>query len=268
MPSKPIEIASNNNVLRAEAPESWTNPSNVAVQVFDTDGTDMLFRTTGKIGSTPDAGATVTIITDGTSTVEDGDIVTITDTESYNGTWVALNCDSPVSFDISATYVSDASSGTWTHEKAATIYAGATLGSAASYQANSVTLAGTPATLIEDDLIRIGSDAEGWDECRVYSYNSSTKEVELKNHRLKHSHASGVAVKGRWFTYALPTVLDDWEGVDEVSVVWINAGTKDVPFTEDREVLKRKADFQGLREHFKERFPRLSEITESNVQNK
>ena len=102
------------------------------------------------------------------------------------------------------------------------------------------------------DLIRIGSDAEGWQQAVVESYNSGSQTITTTD-RWNYVFSSGAALEARFATYELDA--SGWaDSVREVTAEWIPTGDA-ATIVDTWRVLKRVADVGGLEETFKVSYP-------------
>jgi hypothetical protein len=137
---------------------------------------------------------------------------------------------------------------------AATLYTSTILDAAIARGRNTGTLDSGASNLSSGQLIKIGTALEGWEECEVETYNSSTKVFTLKS-RLNRAHAAGAAVIGRDMTVAIDVSGSTWEGVEDVTVEWDCTDLDSLPLIETWQVLERKHDVSGLEGEFKRRYP-------------
>lgn len=135
---------------------------------------------------------------------------------------------------------------------AATLYAGDTTATAISKLSKTATIT-TGTAVIDGQILAVGSDAYGWKEMVVESYDSSTKLITFKE-RFQEALPAGVYIKGRELSYTLDASGDDWDFTGDVSVVWTPAGISELPFTQLFTVLKRESASGGLESKFAVQF--------------
>jgi hypothetical protein len=144
---------------------------------------------------------------------------------------------------------------------AATFTAATTTSAAVQVQDREVPMAADK-SWVSDDVLRVGSAAQGWQQMIVDTYTAATKIAVFKE-RFHTAYASGSDVQGRTVTYAVDA--SGWAStINEVTVQWIN-DTDDLPVVETWRVLKRVKDVGGLEEIFRATYPtEYSEIQQDS----
>lgn len=104
-----------------------------------------------------------------------------------------------------------------------------------------------------DSIVSVGSDAYGYREMVVDSYNASTQTVTFKD-RFNEALPAGVSVIGREMSYTVDASGSDFDFIGDVSVVWTPTGISELPFTELFTVLKRESASGGLATKFEAQF--------------
>jgi hypothetical protein len=137
---------------------------------------------------------------------------------------------------------------------AATLWTATTLSAAASVGDSTITL--TAATLSPGDRLEIAASASGpKEQIEVRSYNSSTKVVTLARD-LRFAHANTTAVKGLFATYDLDTsTVATWPKSKQVVLIWIPAGSDDLPHHERGEVANFDFGVPDFEERFRALYP-------------
>jgi hypothetical protein len=116
----------------------------------------------------------------------------------------------------------------------------------------------TGGTWKNGDLVRIGSDAIGWQNTIVESYVSGTKTLSIQDF-FDHEFPIGVAVQHRVMTYDLDTDTDDeWDSIGNAYVTW-TPDADVLPFREKYAVLDKKAASSGLEQKFSIAYGRYME---------
>jgi hypothetical protein len=117
----------------------------------------------------------------------------------------------------------------------------------------SKTVALVGATAYEsDDLFRVGSDAEGYQQAVVESYSSGSQTITATK-RWNFAFSTGSAVEARFATYELDA--SGWDAdVKQVTCEW-DPGGDDAPIVEEWQVLSRIHDLGGLEERFDASYP-------------
>ena len=125
-----------------------------------------------------------------------------------------------------------------------------TLAAAVNAGKAAITLAGTPTTApVSGDLIRILASSSGAaEDVVVAAYNPSTQVVTLESY-LKHDHAAAAVVYGRRMTSTVDcSSASDYPAGRNLVIEWGGFDTDEIPFTEEGEVEKRRAqvgDIEG-----------------------
>lgn len=129
---------------------------------------------------------------------------------------------------------------------------------------------GVGETIVEDDILSVGTAATGYHRYVVDSYDSGTKIVTFKQ-GLHENAVSGAAVYGCNLTYTLDTTnggtegtpSSTWSSVERVHAQWYTTGS-DMPVTEYYTILKARSEVAGLEQEFAAAFPSLhAEIVDS-----
>ena len=156
--------------------------------------------------------------------------------------------------------INDSAGGALLASTAATLYTATTLAAAATAGDRTITLHSGATNVTTGDRLRIEDD-----DCEVQSYNSTSKVATLKR-SLMSSHASGVAVRGLWCTYALNTsTVATWYQGLECTVVWSPAGSADLPYTERCAIESQGLGVPEYRERFAALYPSEFEIAEARL---
>jgi hypothetical protein len=156
--------------------------------------------------------------------------------------------DTPTTVNVTVT---DTSGNALVTAQAATVLTANTISAALIKGTNTATLT-TDMGLESDDLIRIGSDEQGYQQFVIDTYNSTTKVATFKE-RVHTAYPSGSAVQARFATYTLDA--SGWaDTVDDVSVEW-SPDTDDLATVQLWRVLKRRKDWGGLEETFATTYP-------------
>lgn len=135
---------------------------------------------------------------------------------------------------------------------AASLYAGDTTSAAIAVFSRTCVLT-TGNALEGDSIVSVGSDAYGYREMVVDSYNASTQTVTFKG-RFTEALPSGVSIIGREMSYTLDASGSDFDFIGDVSVVWTPTGISELPFTELFTVLKLESASGGLATKFEAQF--------------
>lgn len=163
-----------------------------------------------------------------------------------------LPADMDVTTTAKVTVTSDA--GTELQAAASCTFTAATTTSAAiSAGDNTTTLPGSLAWL-PDDLVEVGGSGEPLERRRIRSYNSSTGATEFTK-RFNHAHASGVAVKACFWTYALDASGDDYTALERGTLLWDNFSGDQIPFTDEFIIIDRHAAVAASESGFAELYP-------------
>lgn len=147
---------------------------------------------------------------------------------------------------------------------AATIYTGDTTSAAITAGSKQCVLT-TGNSLSGGDIVDIGSDAYGYLEMIVESYNAGTQTVTFGD-RFPSALPSGVDINGREMSYSVDASVDAFDFIGEVSVVWTPAGIEELPFTELFTVLKRESASGALASEFAVQFEDYWRHCENNFE--
>ncbi|MHC4575100.1 MAG: hypothetical protein ACYS76_13375 [Planctomycetota bacterium] len=103
-----------------------------------------------------------------------------------------------------------------------------------------------------DDLLRVGSEAQGFQQMTVETYTSSTQTAVFTD-RFNVAYAANSAVQARFAIYSADA--SGWDDdISQVTAEWV-PDAEAIPIVEMWEVLERVHDIGGLEETFSARYP-------------